>query len=66
MLQADPQLVMRGGGLAAASGGICGSGWLGIKDFFKSRQLAAALKRGILRRYVVVFASKTRRMSAAR
>jgi hypothetical protein len=37
-----------------------------MKDFFRSPQPAAALKRGILQRYVVVFASKTGSMSAAR
>jgi hypothetical protein len=57
---------MRGGGLPAASGGIDGSRVAGKKDFFRSPQPAAALKRGILQRHVVVFASKTGSMSAAR
>jgi hypothetical protein len=41
-------------------------GWPGIRTLFRSSQPAAALKRGILQRYVVVFASKTGSMSAAR
>ena len=65
MLQADPQLVMRDGGLAAASGGIYGSRVTGNKDFFKSPQPAAALKHGILQRYVVVFASTSCQASCA-
>ena len=41
-------------------------GWPGIRTFFRSPQPAAALKRGILQRYVVVFASKTGSMSGRR
>ena len=46
MLHPDPQQVMPGSGLAAASGRIYGSRMAGNKDFFKSPQPAASSSAG--------------------